>query len=126
MLDIGWTEIAIIVIIAILIIGPKDLPKAMRTVAHMIGKVKGMMREFQNNIDDMIKETELEEVKKQVQSLRHGDLSQTIESTIDKDGSIKKAMDFQEENESFDQSMATVDQKSAPKKDSESDKVSNS
>ncbi|SCA54926.1 hypothetical protein MTBPR1_10173 [Candidatus Terasakiella magnetica] len=105
MLDIGWTEIASIVIIAVLVIGPKDLPKAMRSVARMVGKVKGMMREFQSNIDDMIKETELEEVKKQIQSVRSEDFSRKIEETVDKDGDLTKAVDFSKEAADFNNSM---------------------
>lgn len=105
MLDIGWTEIAVIVVIAIVVIGPKDLPKAMRTVAQMIGKVKAMMREFQSNIDDMIKETELEEVKNQISSVRNMNLENKISETIDKDGDLTKSMDFSKEAADFDKSM---------------------
>jgi len=105
MLDIGWTEIASIVIIAILVIGPKDLPKAMRTVAKIVGKVKSMMREFQSNVDEMIKETELEEVKKQIQTVRSPDFSNKIEKAIDTDGEITKAMDFSKQTADFNNSM---------------------
>ncbi|NVK18235.1 MAG: twin-arginine translocase subunit TatB [Methylocystaceae bacterium] len=109
MLDIGWTEIAIILVIAILVVGPKDLPKAMRSVAKMVGKVKAMMREFQSNIDDMIKETELEEVKNQISSARHMNLDNKISETIDSDGELKKSMDFSKETDDFNKSMQETD-----------------
>lgn len=132
MLDIGWTEIAVIVVIAIVVIGPKDLPKAMRTVAQMIGKVKAMMREFQNNIDDMIKETELEEVKNQISAVRNMNLENKISETIDKEGDLTKSMDFSKEAADFDKSMkdASSDDKKpaavidASSKDDPSDKKS--
>lgn len=132
MLDIGWTEIAVIVVIAIVVIGPKDLPKAMRTVAQMIGKVKAMMREFQSNIDDMIKETELEEVKNQISSVRNMNLENQISEAIDKDGELTKSMDFSKEAADFDKSMKdgiSKDQKpaavtDASSKDDQSDKKS--
>lgn len=105
MLDIGWTEIATIAIIAIIIIGPRDLPKAMRSLAKMIGKAKAMMREFQSNIDDLIKESELEEVKKQIQSARNFDIKSKISETIDPDGEIEKSMDMSKEVSDFNKSL---------------------
>ncbi len=105
MFDIGWTEITAIVIIAVLVIGPKDLPKAMRTVAKWVGKVKGMMREFQGNIDEMIKETELEEVKNQISSARTYDVNSAVSKTIDPEGEMSKAMDFSKESADFNASM---------------------
>lgn len=94
MFDIGWTEIVTIVILAVLIIGPRDLPKAMRAMAKMIGKAKHMMREFQNNVDDMIRDTELEEVKKSIQSARNFDVKSQVAKAIDSDGSIEKGWTF--------------------------------
>ncbi len=106
MFDIGWTEIAAIAVIAILIIGPKDLPKAMRSVAKMVGKVKAMMREFQGNLDDMIRETELEEVKKQISSVRTADIENSIAKEVDPDGELKQAMDLSEEAKALEEATA--------------------
>lgn len=108
MLDIGWTEIATIAVLAILVIGPKDLPKAMRSIAKIIGKVKAMMREFQSNIDEMIKETELEEVKKQIQSVNSPEFKNKILETVDKDGEIAKTMDLSKEAADFNKDMADI------------------
>ncbi|MDV7338760.1 Sec-independent protein translocase protein TatB [Terasakiella sp. A23] len=121
MLDIGWTEIAVIIVIAILVVGPKDLPKAMRSVAKIVGKVKAMMREFQGNIDEMIKETELEEVKNQISSARTMDWDNKISETVDKDGELSKAMDFSKEAAEFNQSMQDRDKKEEPKEIASSD-----
>lgn len=125
MLDIGWTEIAVILVIAILVVGPKDLPKAMRSVAKIVGKVKAMMREFQGNIDEMIKETELEEVKNQISSARHMNLDNKISETIDSDGELSKSMDLSKEAADFNKSMQDSDKPAEKASDTDSkDKTS--
>ena len=94
MFDIGWTEITIILIATIILIGPKDLPKVLHTVGKWIAKAKSMTREFRGHVDDMVKESELDEVKSQVESLGSFDANTAIENTIDSDGDIKSAFDF--------------------------------
>jgi sec-independent protein translocase protein TatB len=69
MFDIGWTELVVIAVVAILVIGPKDLPRAMRTVGKYSGKMKRMARDFQNQFNEALREAELDEVKKEVQSI---------------------------------------------------------
>ncbi|MAF60455.1 MULTISPECIES: Sec-independent protein translocase protein TatB [Pseudomonadota] len=64
MMDIGSTELLMIVIVAIVVIGPKDLPRALYKVGQVIGKAKGMARHFRSGIDAMVREVELEEMEK--------------------------------------------------------------
>ena len=64
MLDIGWTEILVIAVVAIVVIGPKDLPRALRTVGQWVGKARAMSRDLQNSVNDMISESELDELRK--------------------------------------------------------------
>ena len=52
MFDIGWTELLIIGIVALIVVGPKDLPKMFRTLGQMTAKMRGMAREFQRAMDD--------------------------------------------------------------------------
>ncbi|MBT4588636.1 MAG: twin-arginine translocase subunit TatB [Rhodospirillaceae bacterium] len=94
MFDIGWTEITIILIVAIIVVGPKDLPRVLRTVGQWVGKAKSMTREFRGHVDDMIRDTELDEVKKQIESAGSFDANTALENTIDPDGEIKNAFDF--------------------------------
>tara|TARA_B100000315_G_scaffold259491_1_gene315766 strand:+ start:5611 stop:6096 length:486 start_codon:yes stop_codon:yes gene_type:complete len=94
MFDIGWTEITIILIVAIIVIGPKDLPRVLRTVGQWVGKAKAMTREFRGHVDDMIRDTELDEVKKQIESAGSFDANDALEKAIDGDGEIKNAFDF--------------------------------
>lgn len=67
MFDIGATELLVIVIVAILVIGPKDMPMALRTAGRWIGKVRRVSNHFRSGIDAMIREAELEEMEKKWQ-----------------------------------------------------------
>jgi len=93
MLDIGWTEILFVVVVAVLVIGPRDLPKAMRAIAKTIGKAKSMMRQFQNELDGMLRDSELDEVKNQIQATRNFNIKDQVAKSIDPDGQIKTAFD---------------------------------
>jgi sec-independent protein translocase protein TatB len=57
-------EIGVIAILALIFIGPKELPKVMRTVGYWIGRVRGMARHFTSGIENMVREAELEEMEK--------------------------------------------------------------
>jgi sec-independent protein translocase protein TatB len=57
-------EIAIIAVLALVFIGPKELPRVMRTVGYWVGRVRGMARHFTSGIEEMIREAELEEMEK--------------------------------------------------------------
>ena len=67
MLDIGWTEMLMIGVIAIVVIGPRDLPKMLKTVGGWVRKARATVRELQTGIEDMAREAELDEVKKSVE-----------------------------------------------------------
>lgn len=69
MFDIGWTELVVIAVVAIIVIGPKDLPRAMRTVGKWSGKMRRVARDFQNQFNEALREAELDEVKREVQSI---------------------------------------------------------
>jgi sec-independent protein translocase protein TatB len=98
MFDIGWTEITVILVIAIIVIGPKDLPKVLRTVGQWVAKAKAMTRDFRGHVDEMIRETEIDEVKKQIDSIDKFDANSALENTIDADGDIREAFDFDDSN----------------------------
>jgi sec-independent protein translocase protein TatB len=61
--DIGWTEMLVVACVAIIVVGPKDLPKMLRTVGKTVGNVKKLAGDFQKQFDDALKEAELDEVK---------------------------------------------------------------
>ena len=64
MFDIASSELLLVALVALVVIGPKDLPKAMRFVGHWVGKARGMARHFRSGFDEMIREAELEEMEK--------------------------------------------------------------
>src|SRR5687767_9445059 len=64
MFDIGYSELLIIAVVALVVIGPKDLPRVMRTVGNFVGQARGMARHFRSGIDTMMREAELEEMEK--------------------------------------------------------------
>ena len=71
MFDLGWSELLLLMVLAIIFVGPKDLPKMMRTVGQAVAKVRAMAREFQSSFDELARETELEELRKEVASLKN-------------------------------------------------------
>lgn len=72
MFDIGWSELLLVAVLAIIFVGPKDLPKLMRTLGQYTAKMRAMAREFQNSFEDLARETEIEELRKQMAELREG------------------------------------------------------
>jgi len=66
MFEIGWSEILLIAIVAIVVIGPKDLPRVMRAVGQWAGKAKRMSREFQAQFKEALREAELEGVRNDI------------------------------------------------------------
>ena len=99
MFDIGGWEFLIVIVIAIIVIGPKDLPGAIRTVTGWVRRARELAREFQSGIDDLARETELDNVKNEIQSGLGLDeitdsgntIRKEIENTIDPDGTIGNA-----------------------------------
>ena len=91
MFDLAWSEIAVIVVVAIVVIGPKDLPDTIRTVAKGIGKLRRMAGELQGHLDEVVREAKLEDVRDQIRDIRNFDIKGEIQRTVDKDGSLRSA-----------------------------------
>ncbi len=66
MFDIGWTEILILAVVSLFVIGPKDIPKFLGYIGRLIGKIRGITSDFRETVDDAIKNSELEEVRKEI------------------------------------------------------------
>ena len=64
MFGVDSTEFAVVAILALIFIGPKDLPKVMRVVGHWVGRIRGMARHFTSGLENMVREAELEEMEK--------------------------------------------------------------
>lgn len=91
MFDIAWSELALIGAVALVVIGPKDLPKVMRTMGQWTRKARLLAGEFQHNIDDLMRQSELDEVRRQVQSVNPTAFTRKVEELVDVQ-SINKAM----------------------------------
>ena len=64
MLGVDSSELLFIALVALVVIGPKDLPKAMRVVGYWVGRARGVARQFRSGFDSMVREAELEEMEK--------------------------------------------------------------
>ncbi|MCF6322362.1 MAG: Sec-independent protein translocase protein TatB [Rhizobiaceae bacterium] len=64
MFDIGWTEMLVVAVVMILVVGPKDLPGMLRTIGKSIGNMRRMASDFQRQFSDALKEAEIDEIKK--------------------------------------------------------------
>ncbi len=91
MLDIGWTEILVISVVVLFVVGPRDIPKVLRTAGQWAGKVRALAREFRDSVDDAVREAELDEVRKTVESARSG-FRNEIRSTIDPGGELTRSL----------------------------------
>lgn len=67
---IGYTEILVIALVAIIVIGPKDLPKVLRAFGRTMQKVRGMAREFQGHLDQAMREAGVDDIKKEISNLK--------------------------------------------------------
>ena len=92
MFDFAWSEIALIGIVALVAIGPKDLPVAIKAVAALVKKARRMAGEFQVHVDEMVREADLQDVRKEFNDLRRMDIKGRILSAVDSDGTIRKTM----------------------------------
>jgi sec-independent protein translocase protein TatB len=92
MFDLSMTEMLVIGVAALIFIGPKELPGALRTIGKFVSKARGMAREFQGSVQEMVRESEFDEIKKQVDKVTTGDYARAIEKEIDPTGQINSAL----------------------------------
>jgi len=90
--DIGWTEMLLIGVVALVVIGPKDLPRAMRTVGYWMRKARTLSREFQNSIDQMVREAELDEVQQELKKATEFDIGKELQSAVDPTGDLAESI----------------------------------
>lgn len=90
MFDLSWTEIALLVVVSLIFIGPKDLPVAMRALSKGIRTVKRMASEFQQHIDEMVREADLSETRDQLNELRQFNLRDQVRRAVDPHDDIRR------------------------------------
>jgi sec-independent protein translocase protein TatB len=90
--DLGWSEILLIGTVALIFIGPKDLPKALRVAGFWVRKARTLSREFQSSIDQIIREAELDEMRQDLKKATEFDLEKEFHNTIDPTGSLRESL----------------------------------
>jgi sec-independent protein translocase protein TatB len=93
MLDIAWSELLVIGVIALIVLGPKDLPKALKLFTYWTRKARGMVRDFQGHVDEMVRQAELDDVKRELEKAANPDL---VARTIDPSGTVETALKIEE------------------------------
>src|SRR5438874_5143160 len=90
--DIGWPELLLIGVVALVVIGPKDLPRALRVAGFWVRKARTLSREFQSSIDQMIREAELEEIRQDLKKATELDLEKEFQKTVDPTGELAESI----------------------------------
>jgi sec-independent protein translocase protein TatB len=92
MFDLGWGELLVVGVVALVVLGPKELPNALRTVSNLTKTARKLAGEFQSGINEIVREAELEDARKAAQSITKGSISQAIEKVVDPTGEMKSAV----------------------------------
>jgi sec-independent protein translocase protein TatB len=106
MFDIGGWEFLLIVALGIIIIGPKELPHVLRNIMVWVRKARGLAREFQSGIDDIVQEAEFEQIRQDVMSGSDpsgalSDLKHELDQTLDPDGDVEQAFSIEDKTDWF-------------------------
>lgn len=81
--DIGGTELLVIAAVALIVVGPKDLPLLLRKLGQFVGRMRGMASEFRASFDEMARQSELDELRREVQALRTGQYANPVQEAAD-------------------------------------------
>ena len=91
-LDFGMSELLLIGVVALVFIGPKDLPKALRVAGFWVRKARTLSREFQSSVEQMIREAELDEMRQELKKATEINLDKEFRNTIDPNGSLAESL----------------------------------
>lgn len=92
MLGMGWQEIFLVAVVAVIVVGPKELPRVLRTVSYWFRKLRDMAREFQSGVEDVIRDSELQELRKELEETTKSDISQSLIDSVDPTGDFEGAV----------------------------------
>lgn len=81
--QVGITELLLIGALALIIVGPKDLPLMMRKVGKLWGQARGLARDFQNSFEELGRQAEIEELRREVEALKRGDAVKDVQKDLD-------------------------------------------
>jgi len=92
LLDFGWSELMLIGLVALVVIGPKDLPRALRVAGFWVRKARTLSREFQSSVEQMVREAELDEMRQELNKATQIDLDSEFRNTVDPTGSLAESL----------------------------------
>src|SRR5688572_22287189 len=92
MFDLGWSELLVVGAVALVVLGPKELPNALRTITNLTKSARRLAGEFQSGINEIVREAELEDARKAAQSMTKGSISKAIEKAVDPTGEMKSTV----------------------------------
>ena len=92
MFDFAWSELALIAVVALVVIGPKDLPRVMRMVGQWTRRARAIAREFQGSLDQMVREAELDEVKRHIERASSFNVENEIRRAVDPMGDLQRSL----------------------------------
>lgn len=82
MIDLSWSHILIVLVVALVVVGPKDLPRLMRTLGRWMAKARAMADQFRKSFDEMARQSELDELRNEIEALRRERPFTGIEQTL--------------------------------------------
>lgn len=91
MLDIGWSEMLLIIVVMIIVIGPKDLPRALHTLGQWVGQVRRVARQFQDSIEQMAQESGVDDLRKEIEDVSNIDVEREMGKAVDPKGELDEA-----------------------------------
>lgn len=92
MFDLGWSEILLIGIVTLVALGPKELPQAMRMVGKVLRKVRSLSSEVHKQMDDLMRETELQELRDQARIISPSTLQAQARNLLDPEGTVQNSL----------------------------------
>jgi len=92
MFDLGWSELLVVGAVALVVLGPKELPNALRTVSNLTKTARKLAGEFQSGVNEIVREAELEDARKAAQSISKDSVSKAIEKVVDPTGELKSTV----------------------------------
>jgi sec-independent protein translocase protein TatB len=100
MFDLSWGEMGIIAVVALVVLGPKELPNALRAMSMLMKNARKLAGEFQSGVNEIIREADLDEARKklnEVKSLNKNQIQSAIEKAVDPTGEVKSALKIEDD-----------------------------
>jgi sec-independent protein translocase protein TatB len=115
MFDFGWQEFLVIAFVLVLVVGPKDLPRVLKTVTQYLRNMRQMASEFHRGIEKMADEADLKDVKQSFNDINNKNFDKTLQNQLDPDNEVTKALqqakdsaDLANETKNVEETLKTV------------------